>query len=269
MLYMTGMEIAEKLQWRKEILEAVRLIEPLNIPLEPGNFEKNLENAEPFAGLNNGLSLLRLYLEWAVTLKSQYDALGIPEPVFWDGLKDLGIWTEDYWQKHGVPGLAEWGWVITTLSMRVFRLGRLQFEPTHLEEDMGGYPAGTPMLGIHIPAGEPLDVAAVREAMEYAPRFFESCFGKTFTLFHCHSWLLSPQLKELLPADSRIIQFQDLFTVLTVDSERQAEERVFGFLTEDPATYPDETSLQKKMKISLLAGKHYGMGCGIRVIPQR
>ena len=266
---MTGMEIAQKIQLREEIIEAVYRTQSLTIELDPGDFWKNIEKIEVFAQEDNGLRVLRFYLDWAVELKQHYDALGIPEQVFWDGLKDMVIWTEDYWKKHGVPGLAEWGWVATTLSMRVFRLGRLQFEPSHLEEDLGGYPAGTPMLGVHIPAGEPLDVASVREAMEYAPQFFENYFGKTFMLFHCHSWLLSPQLKELLAVDSRIIQFQDLFTVLAVDSERQAEERVFGFLAEDPAAYPEETSLQRKMKNSLMAGKHYGMGCGIRVIPQR
>ena len=51
-----------------------------------------------------------------------------------------------------------------------------------------------------------------------------------------------------------------------MDEERQAEERVFGSLAEDPATYPEETSLQRKMKMALLEGKHFGMGCGIREI---
>ena len=267
---MTGMDVAKKLEFREEVMEAVYRTQPLDIPLVPGDFEKNLENAEPFAKEDNGLRVLRMYLDWAVTLKEQYDALGIPEQVFWDGVKDLAIWVEDYWEKHGMPGLAEWGWVITTFSMRVFRLGRLQFEPAELEEELvcgdRTYPVGTTILGIHIPAGEALDVEAVGEALEYAPQFFKTYFGKTFTMFHCHSWLISPQLKAVLPGDSRILRFQNLFEVCWVDRERQAEERVFGFLSDDPATYPEHTSLQRRMKASLLAGKCYGMGCGIRVI---
>ena len=51
-----------------------------------------------------------------------------------------------------------------------------------------------------------------------------------------------------------------------VDQERQAEERVFGHLEENPAAYPEGTSLQKKMKAALLAGKCFGMGRGVRVI---
>ena len=129
------------------------------------------------------------------------------------------------------------------------------------------YAAGTPILNVHIPAGEPLDVDTVRAAMEYAPRFYRAYFGQEFSLLHCHSWLLSPKLKMLLPEDSRIIRFQNLFTAFEADEERQAEERVFGFLAEDPAGYPENTSLQRKMKAALLAGVTFGMGRGIREIP--
>lgn len=267
---MTGMDIARKIQLPKEIFEAVYHAQPLDVPLDPENPRNMLEALEAFAEQENGLRILRFYLEWAVKLKEQYDAIGIPEQVFWDGMKDLAIWAEDYYAKHGVPGFAEWGWVATTLSLKIFRLGRLQFEPMELDAAIvcngHTYPEGTMVLNVHIPAGQPLDVAQVRAAMDYAPVFFDTYFRKTFTLFHCHSWLLSPQLKELLPEESRILQFQNLFSVCQVDQERQAEERVFGFAADDPATYPEETSLQKKMKAAILAGKSFGMGCGIRVI---
>ena len=267
---MTGMEVAKKLGFREEIMEAVFRTQPLDIPVKPENYEKAIEILEPFAREDNGLRILHFYLDWAVDVKVQYDALGISEKVFWDGMKDLAIWAEDYLGKHGVPGFAEWGWVAATMTMWVFRLGRLQFQADRLEEDLvcgdRTYLAGTDVLNVHIPAGEPLDVDTVREAMDYAPWFYETHFGKAFTLFMCHSWLLSPQLKEILPEGSRIIQFQNLFEICWMDEERQAEERVFGFLAEDPATYPEQTSLQRKMKMALLEGKHFGMGCGIREI---
>lgn len=267
---MTGMDILEQLQLREEIREAVCRTEPLELKMEPGDFQKTLDKLEPFAKERNGLRIFRTLMEWALDLKERYDALGIPEQVYWDGLKDLAIWAEDYWEKHGVPGIAEWGWVATTLTMKVFRLGRLQFEPMQLDAAIvcngHTYPEGTPVLNVHIPAGQPLDVAKVRASMDYAPEFFEKYFQRTSTLFICHSWLLSPQLKELLQEDSRIIQFQNLFSVYEIDQERQAEERVFGHLEENPDDYPEGTSLQKKMKASLLAGKCFGMGRGLRMI---
>ena len=269
-LLMTGMDIARKIQLPDVIFEAVYRVQPLDIALDPENPQNTLEALEAFAQQENGLRILRYFLDWGVKLKAQYDALGIPERVFWDGMKDIAIWAEDYYDKHGVPGFAEWGWVATTLCLKVFRLGRLQFEPMQLDTPIvcsgHTYPEGTAVLNVHIPAGEALDVSEVRASMDYAPEFFERYFQRRSALFLCHSWLMSPQLKELLQADSRIIQFQNLFSVYEVDQERQAEERVFGHLEENPAAYPEGTSLQKKMKAALLAGKCFGMGRGIRVI---
>ena len=262
---MTGMEIARTLQLPEEIFEAVYQTQPLNIQPDVDNPHNTVEALGNFAQQDNGLGILRFCLDWAAELKERYDSLGIPEKVFWDGVEDIAIWAEDYRNKQGVCGFAEWRWVAKTLSMEVFRLGRLQFEPIRLYEDAvcNGrlYTAGTAALSVHIPAGEPLDSAQVQEAMAYAPAFFGQYFQKQFVLFYCHSWLMSPQLKELLPEQARILQFQNLFYVYKM--ERQAEERVFGFVAENPEDYPEVTSLQKKMKALLLAGKSFGMGHGV------
>lgn len=231
------------------------------------DIRKEPNQLKEFASLNNGLLILRLFLEWIPALQMQYQSLGIPESIFRDNLTDITLWTEDYWAKHGTPGFAEWEWVAKTFLLRVFRIGRLQFEPSVLEKDALAYPAGTPVLEVHIPAGEPLDVSAVEESMKKAPVFFKNHFRSQFPLFRCHSWLLSPQLKKLLPERSRILQFQNLFTVCGEDSERQAEERVFGYLSDDPTLYPEETSLQRSLKQALLDGQTVGMGMGIRKIP--
>jgi hypothetical protein len=99
--------------------------------------------------------------------------------------------------------------------MELFRLGRLQFEPITLEEEIvhGGriYPAGTPALSVHIPAGEPLDPDAALDSFRQAEAFFPHYFGQTYPLFYCHSWLMAPSLTEILPASSRIMQFQRMF----------------------------------------------------------
>jgi len=225
-----------------------------------------------FASANlSGLEILKLYLLWLEDTKAKYDALGIPESYFWDSCKDISIWCQDHLQRFGTPDFIEWGWVGKTLRMEVIRIGRLQFEPALLDQILNlpeqTVPAGTPILHVHIPAGEPLDPDAVLASMRQAPAFFRTYFGREFTLFHCHSWLLSPDLKALIPKSSRIMKFQNLFHVYGADSERQAEERVFGFLSEDPSTYPENTSLQCAVKQHLLRGNAVNMGVGIRLIP--
>lgn len=245
-------------------LQAIPLPDPVPSLAE---IQRAPEALAVYAPRENGLAVLRLFLEWIPPLREQYRALGIPDSVFRDNLKDLTLWTEDYVAKHQAPGFAEWEWVANTFLLKVFRLGRLQFEPSVLEEAVLEYPAGTPVLEVHIPAGEPLEEAAVMEALNKAPAFFRTHFHREFSLFRCHSWLLCPQLKTLLPESSRILRFQNLFTVYGEDTERQAEERVFGCLTPDAARYPEQTSLQKTMKQALLEGKTFGMGMGIRKIP--
>ena len=217
---------------------------------------------------DHGLSILRLYLAWLPQMRERYDRLGIPEDIFRDNLKDLGIWCRDCTDKTGLPGMNAWHWVAHSLRLELFRLGRLQFEPQHLDTDVtvGGiiYPKGTPVLSVHIPAEEPLSPDAVEDAFRRAKAFFPRYFGRSYPLLFCHSWLLSPMLKELLEENSRILQFQDQFFVYAQEEDRQAEERVFGAVQEDPALYPENTALQKALKQFLLTGRKATAGAGIR-----
>ena len=263
-------------------------IKNLNIPQETADALQATSLPDSMDGLKNlffsnrdsfretvtdkltGLQILKLYLLWIEDTKAKYDALGIPETYFWDSCMDFPIWCNDHLVRFGRPDFIEWDWVGKTLRMEVIRIGRLQFEPDVLKHEISvsgqTYVAGTPILHVHIPAGEPLDLAAVLDSMDRAPKFFKQYYGSEFTLFHCHSWLLSPDLKNLLSENSRIMQFKNLFQVYGTDDERQAEERVFGFLSDDPAKYPEKTSLQRTVKEYLLSGNEVKMAVGIRPI---
>lgn len=82
--------------------------------------------------------------------------------------------------------------------------------------------------------------------------------------YFCHSWLLFPNLKEILNLDSNILSFQKFFKILSVDYElRQVEERIFGSVEERVEDYPEMTSLQKRAKAYFLSGKKLGNGFGM------
>lgn len=216
------------------------------------------------------LTMLCLLLSWVPCMHAQYQALGIPEHIFRDNLKDFTIWSHDDVNKTGHPGFSHWRWVARSLRMNIIRLGRLQFERTTLSEDvfLEGtiYPAGTPVLAVHIPAGEPLEPAAVLDAFARAQDFFPHYLDAHDRLLHCHTWLLAPELNDLLPSSSRILQFQRLFHVYAHNDAHQAEERVFGSVLDDPALYPAHTSLQKALKAYLLSGGKVGAGAGVRIL---
>lgn len=207
--------------------------------------------------------ILSFYLQLALEIYEKYQEKEIPETIFVDTFYDITIWCEECHRKYGVYGLEEAGWIAYSLMMKLFRLGRLQFEPMVLTEELKGerrvLKAGTKVLNVHIPAGERLDIEECRKSFSQAEVFF----GDTYEAYICDSWLLTPVLKELLPETSNIIQFQNLFEVVKVHyAFPQAEQRIFSDIREDKENYPENTKLQKKAKEYVLQGKDMGIGIG-------
>ena len=175
---------------------------------------------------------------------AHWNQKGISQRVYADTLYDITLWCEDYYSKHGVYGLSECGWICKSIKMELFRLGRLQFEPITLDKELlvdgTVIPAGTPALSVHIPAGEPMTIPSCEASFAEAPAFF----GIEKPVYVCGSWLLAPELPQLLPETSNIVQFQKFFHIINTFPSRQAEERTFGFVLDDASQYPETTSLQ-------------------------
>ena len=268
---MTPLQLAAKLNLPAVSLEALR---NYKIPEETAARLKKVfrENPEAFEQEarkepDADLLVLALYLRWAMDTHFEYAIRGMNWDIFFDTFKDFTIWTHAFTKETGRPGIAQWAWCGSSIKLQLFRLGRLQFRSGALEQDVvlgeDRYEAGTPVLEVHIPAGEPLTPEAVEESLGRAQWFFRTYFRREHELFTCRSWLLSPALRELLGEDSNILQFKNRFELYGTDPARQAEERVFGKILEDPADYPEDTALQRDMKRYLLAGNRVDMGCGI------
>ncbi len=88
---------------------------------------------------------------------------------------------------------------------------------------------GDPMINIHIPAGEALTTESCIDSFHQAEDFFtEHLPDFKWKGFYCHAWLLDPVLQELLPKDSKIVQFQNLGYLYPVGGETETVARVFG-----------------------------------------
>ena len=206
---------------------------------------------------------LAFYLRLSAQVYEKYQEKGISDEIFDRTFYDITIWCKECFRKYGIYGLEEVWWLALSVKMKLFRLGRLQFEPIQLKEDMVGrqrtIPAGTEVLNVHIPEGEPLDYHACIESLRMAEEFF----GGKKQIFVCDSWLLSPNLKEVLPENSNILRFQRMFEVTKVHyAFPQAEQRIFGDILEDKTSYPEDTSLRRNAKAYILAGKDLGIGLG-------
>jgi hypothetical protein len=123
---------------------------------------------------------------------------------------------------------------------------------------------GDTILNVHIPEGSKMSHELCLASYAQAARFFTDYFPETdFAAFFCTSWLLSPQWRKLLPAESNIVKFQrdyHLFPILSDDF--QTMERVFGKKPADLSTAPRDTQLQRVLLDYILAGNHIHNGAG-------
>lgn len=209
--------------------------------------------------------LLYDYCRFACEAHGRYREEGIADSIFFDTFRDITLWCMEYYRETGRYGLGRYvqDWFWRGFERKMLRLGRLEFEEMEVAEEMAGIMGnagrGKAAISIHIPAGEPLG----REACLASLRMAFGRYGRERQYF-CHSWLLYPELRKLLPENSNILRFQELFDVVQVDyREREAEWRVFGRHFFRVADYAEDTSLKRRLKQYLLSGGVLGNGFGI------
>jgi hypothetical protein len=213
---------------------------------------------------NFRLQFLVYAVHYAMDLYPLFVRKNISDIVYYDTFSELAIWAGNCRRLTGTLGIENIEWVSRSLQMRIFRLGRLQFEPATLSESyrIAGrvLNAGTLVLNVHIPQGSPLRKSECEASYRQALSFFHGIMPA----FFCRSWLLYPALNELLPEYSNILAFQKPYQILeTDDFDRQAEERLFGTLSDDPTLYPQITVLQSKARARLISGKPVGSALGV------
>lgn len=206
---------------------------------------------------------LYCYSKMACEVYDRYCERGISRQIYRDTFYDLTLWCENCYKAYGEYGIAQYDWFSRHLNLCLFRLGRLQFERMQSLWDIqtrhGAIHRGDPVISVHIPQGERLDVAACRDSFEQAERFWGKSDG-----YLCHSWLLYPGLQKIMKPGSNILQFQKLFQIVAEDFEtREAEERIFGEVEMNPEDYAEDTSLQRAAKKYLVSGGKLGSGLGI------
>lgn len=193
-----------------------------------------------------------VYLALVNVVMAYHRDHGIPEAVSWVTLADLGrnLAIDRRMKGEGWPVMQSW----LTLHVRgaLYELGRLQFH------------RGESSLGLHIPESGPLTPEAVTASLDEARAFFPRHFpDEHYTQFTCGSWLLDPQLREYLPEDSNIIQFQKRFELEPyeepegLDPDVEVLRFVFRTLSTPLDELPRRTALQRAVVDHLKAGRHW------------
>ncbi|MET0966261.1 MAG: acyltransferase domain-containing protein [Nakamurella sp.] len=178
-------------------------------------------------------------------------ARGVHETIVSATLSDVGRHLRLHQRNTGRVGFDVPYWMGAVLCGNFYQLGRLQFElrRRRVDEALPGIETGECVLDVHIPAGTPLDPAAVDSSFRQAAQFFARFFPQhPVKLAVCGSWLLDPYLGENLPPTSNLVAFQRKFTRYGEprDDGLDAMYFVFGRRSRDNLdALPRQTALQR------------------------
>lgn len=206
---------------------------------------------------DRGLKLLTVLLLSCQEVWERYQALGMDWPLFTATMACFSRFVREHRDSFGCWGFDREWWVPRQLTCRLFRIGLLEYELT--EEQ------GQRVVSLHIPSGAKLEPAALRSSWLRA----RALIDRRFPLWKdapmvCRSWLLSPALKQMLPAGSRILYFQSCFTITPLPQNGKGYLLWVFRRTDLPLEQlPQETTLQRNLKAYLLAGNEFPDARGV------
>lgn len=208
-----------------------------------------------------GFKRLCCMLRCALRAKADYDRLGISEKIYTDTMGAFSRFVREHKESYGCYGFDRSSWTPRQVSCKLFRIGQLEYELITLD--------GTPAVSLHIPTDVDLrpDVLrpSVRAGLAELYCLFPEYEGNAV---YCHSWLLSPLLKDFLLETSNILRFQELFDM---EPGGIPGNDVLLWVFKNPRLpreeYPETTSLQRKLKQFFLSGGQFLEGKGYLRFP--
>ncbi|MEU1009202.1 acyltransferase domain-containing protein [Streptomyces sp. NPDC005890] len=215
-----------------------------------------------------------LFLAALPHTQAYHRTLGVPAEISRRTLADLGRNVALHRRRHGRPGLRACRWLVRHFRGELYQLGRLQFERARCGDRDARVTAtagldaapGTFCLNLHIPdCHGPLTPTACDRSLALAREFFALYFPEERpAAVLCHSWLLDPQLRRYLPADSHILRFQERFRIACETEPADTEPVRFVFSDPDlpVAGLPRRTSVERAVGDHLRAGGHWYIGHG-------
>lgn len=150
-------------------------------------------------------------------------------------------------------GFGDTEWLEMVWEGKLSELGRLQFEDH-----------GDGVLDVHIPATGPLDPEACDASFARAREIYPEHHTA-----RCSSWLLDPQLADVLPESSNIVRFQRRFELTGESKEANGDVLRFVFHTRDADLDKLEprTTLERALVAHMRAGGQWRAPTGVVSLP--
>lgn len=241
-------------------------------------FEKELKkvtvitDTDPMAydiNCDDGIKNLMCFLYMCENLSETYKKLGISDKVLLDTLSNMKAWLEVWSKVKGRLYLGETCWLRHGMVAKNFTLGRLQFRFEGSLHDIPKYniKKGDQIIGVHIPFGMgPLKTEDCIRSFDIAREFFQKHFpAYSYDCFVCDSWLLDDTLKEILPENSNIIKFGNLFEKISEVESDDIIKFVFGpdKTRKDLVNITPKNRLEKAVVEYISSGKNFHDTLGV------
>lgn len=221
-----------------------------------------------------GVHLYTMQLVFCLTcselMQKRHKRMGYPDALFHDAMKDYTYKLKECLEVAHVIGIIPGFWFAIWLDLKLFSLGRFQYETITFPEDYTTKSGielkkGMPCYSIHIPAsGVSLTIDQRMDSYKRAYEFFGGK-GEPMIMI-CSSWLLYDRNKEFLSETSNLMQFAGDFEVYKNEEYPKGAclSYVFGDCRDkDVKDLPENTSMQRNMKQWLMKGNNLGCGTGV------
>lgn len=119
------------------------------------------------------------------------------------------------------------------------------------------------VLSVHIPATGKMDYEMCKQSIKEGVAFFRNYFPcYDVKALICSSWLLSNEVKEMLPSQSNIVRFSNLFTRNIAKGHYYLIDKwIFGLDVEDPLSVePTSTLMRKTQELMKNGGQIFERG---------
>lgn len=186
---------------------------------------------------------------------NEYLKRGISEDIFAATMKFCTRFLNEHYKTfHTYKFVWAW-WFPRQISLSEFRIGALEYEFVEGDDCE---------IAVHIPSDVNLQKESVMQSLNDFFDFRKTYFSEWKNVkLTCDSWMLMPELKDLLGEGSNIVAFQNLFEIDTLNYDATWYMGwIFPGHENVNESLPECTTLQRRMKKLLLDGKRFGIAKG-------
>lgn len=185
----------------------------------------------------------------------EYMSRDISEDIFVATIRFCTRFLNEHYQTfHTYKFVWAW-WFPRQISLSEFRIGALEYEFVNGEDSE---------IAVHIPSDANLQKESVMQSLKDFFEFRKFYFSQWANVkLTCDSWMMMPELKELLDENSNIVAFQNLFEIDTLNYDATWYMGwIFPGYENINESLPERTALQRRIKKHLLEGKRFGTAKG-------